>query len=96
MQIEQALENAGLTGFTDRDPATLSGGQRARVALMRTLLARPDALLLDEPFSKLDNALREDFREFVFAHGKARQLPVLMVSHDEADGDAAGERRIRL
>ena len=95
-QVEEALENAGLAGFADRDPATLSGGQRARVALMRTLLARPDALLLDEPFSKLDNELREDFREFVFAHGKARQLPVLMVSHDEADGDAAGDRRIRL
>ena len=51
---EDALAEAGLEGLFDRDPATLSGGQRARVALMRVLLSQPRALLLDEPFSKLD------------------------------------------
>ncbi len=94
--VERALESSGLDGFADRDPATLSGGQRARVALMRTLLARPDALLLDEPFSKLDNGLRDDVRAFVFAHGKEQRLPVLMVTHDEADAAAAGGRRLLL
>ena len=61
-QVEQALERAGLEGFYSRDPATLSGGQRARVSLMRALLARPRALLLDEPFNRLDIELRADFR----------------------------------
>ena len=63
----------------------MSGGQRARVALMRALLAQPHALLLDEPFSKLDTALRARVREFVFATVHARQIPVLLVTHDEAD-----------
>lgn len=94
--IDMALKSAGLEGFADRDPATLSGGQRARAALMRTLLAKPEALLLDEPFSKLDNDLRQDFRDFVFDHGKSQELPILMVTHDEADAEAAGGRRIVL
>lgn len=83
--VHQALQEADLSGFGDRDPATLSGGQRARVALMRALLAKPQALLLDEPFSKLDAALRERFKEFVFSHVRARNIPVLMVTHDKAD-----------
>lgn len=94
--IQKALEMADLEGFIDRDPSTLSGGQRARVALMRTLLARPEALLLDEPFSKLDNGLRAEFRSFVFSHARSYELPVLMVTHDEADADAAAGRRILL
>lgn len=88
-RIEEALEAAGLAGFADRDPATLSGGQRARVALMRTLMAEPRALLLDEPFSKLDTQLREDIRRFVFEHARQRGLPMLLVTHDQADAAAA-------
>jgi putative thiamine transport system ATP-binding protein len=83
--VNHALHEANLDGFGDRDPATLSGGQRARVALMRALLAKPQALLLDEPFSKLDAALRERFKEFVFNHVRVRNIPVLLVTHDKAD-----------
>ncbi len=57
-KVEEALRRIDLDGFADRDPDTLSGGQKARVALMRVLLAQPRALLLDEPFSKLDTSLR--------------------------------------
>ena len=88
--IAEALTQAGLLGFEDRDPAALSGGQRARAALMRTLLAEPKALLLDEPFSKLDPELRADLRAFVFAHVRARAIPVMMVTHDASDAEAAG------
>jgi putative thiamine transport system ATP-binding protein len=94
-RIEQALAEADLAGFGERDPATLSGGQRARVALMRTLLAGPKALLLDEPFNKLDIALRGEFRRFVFEHVARRELPMLLVTHDEADA-LEGGRVIRL
>ncbi len=89
-RIEEALGAAGLSGFAARDPATLSGGQRQRVALMRALLAEPAAILLDEPFGKLDADLRTQMREFVFAHVRERKLPCLMVTHDSQDAIAAG------
>lgn len=89
LRVETALLDAGLEGLGGRDPATLSGGQRARAALMRTLLAEPAALLLDEPFSKLDTDLRARIRTFVFEHARQRGLPTLLVTHDSADADAA-------
>lgn len=88
--VDDAFEEVGLEGYADRDPATLSGGQKARVALMRMLLSEPCALLLDEPFSRLDAALRAQVRDLVFSHAKARALPVLMVTHDAEDAAAAG------
>jgi putative thiamine transport system ATP-binding protein len=94
--VAQALAEADLAGLEARDPATLSGGQRARVAVMRTLLAAPRVLLLDEPFNKLDAQLRQDFRRFVFDHARERALPVLLVTHDAADADAAGGPIIML
>jgi putative thiamine transport system ATP-binding protein len=94
--IADTLASAGLDGFIDRDPSTLSGGQKARVALLRTLLSEPRALLLDEPFGKLDADLREEFRAFVFAHASKRRLPTLLVTHDLADAQAAGGTVIRL
>ena len=91
---EAALERAELPGLADRDPATLSGGQQARVALFRTLLAEPAAVLLDEPFGRLDLPLRGRLREFVFGTIQARGLPALLVTHDPADAEAAGGRVI--
>jgi len=95
-RIDAALADAGLTGFGDRDPATLSGGQRARVALLRTLLAEPRALLLDEPFAKLDVGLRTRFRRFVFDHVRSNHLPTILVTHDPADAPACGGPVIRI
>lgn len=88
-EAQELLAAVGLGGFGDRDPDTLSGGQRARVALIRVLAARPNALLLDEPFAKLDAGLRDAVRKLVFDEIAARQLPALLVTHDKADADAA-------
>lgn len=95
-KVEAALEQAGLAGMARRDPATLSGGQRARAALVRTLLSDPLALLLDEPFAKLDAELKEDVRRFTFAHIRERCIPALMVTHDPEDAQAAAGPVIRM
>lgn len=95
-RVETALAEVGLAGFADRDPATLSGGQKARVALMRMLLSEPGALLLDEPFSRLDAQLRGQTRDLVFGLARTRGLPTLLVTHDAEDAAAAGGEVIVL
>ena len=80
---EAALVRAELPGCYDADVATLSGGQRARVALVRATLAEPRALLLDEPYNRLDAPLRARMRELV--REVAGSVPVLLVTHDPAD-----------
>lgn len=86
----EILGQMDLDGFEDRDPATLSGGQKARVALARVLVSQPRLLLLDEPFSKLDMDLRAQMRALVFTMARDLGLPVILVTHDEADAEAAG------
>ncbi|MBU1174557.1 MAG: ATP-binding cassette domain-containing protein [Alphaproteobacteria bacterium] len=95
-RVAELLAPVGLKDLLDRDPATLSGGQQARVALMRVIAAAPRALLLDEPFSKLDADLRASVRSFVFDIVRERQLPTLLVTHDRADAEAAGGRVVEL
>lgn len=90
-RVEQALRSAGLANYSASDPATLSGGERARVSLLRALLAEPQALLLDEPFSRLDKALRTTFRTWVFDAVRARNIPAVLVTHDEEDIPPGGE-----
>lgn len=83
------LTRVGLAELAERDPDTLSGGQRSRVALVRTLAAHPGALLLDEPFAALDQALRAEIRDMVFTLAREDGLPTVLVSHDPADAEAA-------
>ena len=91
----QALGDVEMADYLHADPATLSGGQRARVALARALLAQPKALLLDEPFSRLDAALRVRMRALVFGLVRARGIPALLVTHDAQDiADTNGVTRI--
>lgn len=90
-RVEQALRSAGLENYSASAPATLSGGERARVSLLRALLAEPQALLLDEPFSRLDKALRTTFRTWVFDAVRARNIPAVLVTHDEEDIPPGGK-----
>ena len=95
-RVQAALVAVGLEGYAARDPDTLSGGQKSRVALQRLLLSEPHAVLLDEPFSRLDASLRRDVRALVFSTLQRAGLPTLMVTHDPEDAEAAGGRIVQL
>ena len=94
--INELLAAVDLDGIADRAVNTLSGGQQARVSLIRTLASQPDVVLLDEPFSKLDVALRGQIRCWTFSQLKARKIPAVLVTHDKDDALAAGGDIIEL
>lgn len=80
-----ALEKLGLESLANSLPNQISGGQRARVSLIRMLLAKPKLALLDEPFSKLDQSLRTQFRDWIFEQLSEANIPTVMVTHDQSD-----------
>ncbi|WP_334037032.1 ATP-binding cassette domain-containing protein [Alteromonas macleodii] len=94
--INALLVAVELDGIADRTVNTLSGGQQARVSLIRTLASEPDVVLLDEPFSKLDVALRSQIRSWTFSQLKARNIPAVLVTHDKDDALAAGGNVIEI
>ena len=92
--IEKSLIRAKLLGMEKKDPLTLSSGQRARIALIRTLLSEPSLLLLDEPFSNLDNDIRESMVIYVLEEIKNLNIPVLIVSHDPRDRELSNNKPV--
>lgn len=78
----ETLASVQLEGMERRAPSELSGGQRQRVALARALAGRPSAILLDEPFSGLDESLRDEMRQLVLALHEETGTTMLMVTHD--------------
>jgi len=85
VQVESALDLVGLKGLGSRLPKQLSGGQRQRVALGRALVRRKPLLLLDEPFSALDPALRQEMAALVKRLSEQQKLTVLLVTHEPKD-----------
>ena len=95
-EVEHWLDMLGLMPLAHQLPDALSGGQRQRVALARTLVAQPDALLLDEPFSALDPSRRAALRDELDALQQRLQLPMLLITHDADDAAQLGEHVFRL
>lgn len=90
------LAAVGLPGYGDRRPADLSAGERQRVALARVLGSDPRALLLDEPFAAVDAAVREQLRRDLIALVEARDLPLVLVTHDFDEAHVLGETIVVL
>lgn len=90
-RVQEALARVGLEGLGDRMPATLSGGQKQRVAVARALAPEPSVLLLDEPFSNLDTALRVELRAEVHRLLRALEITAVFVTHDQEEAFAIGD-----
>lgn len=91
-RVMAMLDLVGLADHADRYPHELSGGERQRVALARALAPAPAVLLLDEPFASLDQNLRVQVRAEVLAILRASGTPAVVVTHDQREALAVGDR----
>jgi len=95
-RVEAAINAAGLKGFGTFYPTSLSGGMRQRVALMRTLIMRPEILLMDEPFGALDTHTKLEMHEVLLKLWEREKQTVLFVTHDLGEALTLADRIILL
>ena len=95
-RVQEVLAVAGAGALADRYPHLLSGGESQRVALARALAPRPALLLMDEPFSNLDPALRETVRADTLGLLRSLGIGALIVTHDPVEALAAGDRVVLM
>lgn len=91
-QARAMLARMHVAHLADRKPGTFSGGEAQRVALARAFAMTPRLLLLDEPFSALDAAVKRDLLEEIKEHVAAADVPAILVTHDTGEARALGER----
>ncbi len=90
------LPEFNLAGFEKRMPQTLSGGEKQRVALARTLIIKPKLILLDEPFSALDTDLRQRLASQLVEWKKKFNFTAIMVTHDEEEANTVADSIVRI
>jgi NitT/TauT family transport system ATP-binding protein len=93
---EYWLERLGLNEVADKYPAQISGGQRQRTAIVRTLALSPDLLLMDEPFSSLDAITREDLQNLTLSLCEEQKLTLVIVTHAIEEAAALGRKILLL
>ena len=95
-QIAWALSSVGLVGFEQRKPSELSGGQQQRVGLGRCLVRKRPLLLLDEPFSALDQDIRSNIMQLILTLQANHPFTLILSTHQESDAQALGARIYRF
>ena len=95
-RVAEAIHQAGLDGFARFYPSSLSGGMRQRVSLMRTLISRPEILLMDEPFGALDTHTKLDMHSVLLGLWERQRQTVLFVTHDLGEALTLADRIILL
>jgi sulfate/thiosulfate transport system ATP-binding protein len=91
-RVDELLELVQLQGFADRYPSRLSGGQRQRMALARALAAKPQVLLLDEPFGALDARVRAELRDWLRRLHEEVHVTTVFVTHDQEEAMEVSDR----
>ena len=94
--LDEMLENYGLAEFADAHPSELSGGMRQRAALIRTLILKPDLLLLDEPFSALDYQTRLTVCDDIATIIRETKKTAILITHDLAEAISTADRVLIL
>lgn len=94
--VEQLLEGLNITHLTGQFPKELSGGEKQRVALVRALAQKPEILLMDEPFSALDEQTRMNGHKLIERLKKEWNIPMLLVTHDKQEAEKLGDKVIYL
>ena len=94
--IQELLSGVDLAGFADRDVSKLSGGEAQRVSLARTLANKPEALLLDEPTSSLDQAAMQEVEETILSVLESQNVTCILVTHDQRQVQRMAERVLML
>jgi molybdate transport system ATP-binding protein len=95
-RVDEIIQRFGLDEQRHRRPRQISGGQQQRVALARALVTQPRLLLLDEPLSALDTGLRNELREDLRIQLKTLDIPVVLVTHDQAEAELLGAQIIMM
>ncbi|WP_164670545.1 ATP-binding cassette domain-containing protein [Virgibacillus doumboii] len=94
--VNSLVEVVGINHLLDRYPEKISGGEKQRVALVRALATKPEALLLDEPFSSLDDKTKEECQNELLRLHDVWKIPIIMVTHDYEEAKKLGDRILIL